>query len=144
MFKSILLVLLLSANVVFAQIQVKNYGIRERLTHQPTSLLDFLQSDKVSFSNSVSSSFSTSGNGSALTNLFVSTMTYKFNEKLTGNFSFGLLNQPYNTFYTTNNYDKNNFVGSFKMDYKPTKNTELSVSFNKGLTPSQENSFFGR
>lgn len=135
--------LVLFVSLSFAQHKPENHTFTQRLTQPaPQSLIEFLNPEKISFSHSLSSSFATSGGGSALTNLFMTTLNYKFTEKFHGNFTLGIANQPYNSFQKDfSNSEKNDFVGGIEFGYKPNKNTYFSFSASRGLIPSSNTRF---
>lgn len=133
-----LTLLALSFSLSLAQHKPENYTFTQRLTQPaPQSLIEFMNPEKISFSHSLSSSFASSGGGSSLTNLFMTTMNYKFTEKFQANVTLGVANQPYNSFQKDfSDSEKNDFVGGIEFGYRPTKNTYFSFSASKGLIPS--------
>lgn len=133
-----LILLALSVSLSLAQHKLENYSFTQRLTQPaPQSLFEFMNPEKISFSHSMSSSFATSSGGSALTNLFMTTMNYKFTEKFHANVTLGVANQPYNSFHKNfSDSEKNDFVGGIEFGYRPTKNTYFSFSASRGLRPS--------
>ena len=94
-------------------------------------IMNLLPIKNFDMQHQISSSFMSGGNNSMMMNSYMNTMFFNFSFPLKVRLDLGLMNSPYSS-QPLNNDLKNQFFGSLSMQYKPSRNTFIGLSFSKG------------
>ena len=93
------------------------------------SLFAFIDPSKLTMSHSVSMSYSTFGGESIVMNSYVNTINYQFNDQLSLRTNLGIMTSPYNSMPNNSFLNQQQFFGGAELNYRPSENTVLSLSF---------------
>lgn len=131
--KYIIVLILIVPAFLFGQLKrdLKQPDFSNILVQQnsPNSLFSFLDPSKLKMSHSVSMSYSTFGGESIVMNTYINTIDYQFNDQLSIRTNLGIMGSPYNSLPNNAFLNDQHFFGGAELNYKPSDNTILSLSF---------------
>ena len=132
-FKFLIILLLVVPIVAFGQLKkdLKQPDFSNVLVQQnnPNSVFSFLDPSKFKMSHSVSMSYSAFGGESVVMNTYINTIDYQFNDKLSLRTNLGIMGSPYNSIPNNSFLNEQQFFGGAEINYRPSNNTVLSLSF---------------
>jgi len=135
-----LLIFFLTGGIAFGQFKNtanEPLNLRSKIVTNPTSsfLLGFLNSKNLQMSHSFSMSYSSFGNQGIALGVYTNSLFYKFNEKLNFVLQTSIVNSPYSTFGRGVSNSLNGiYIRNAQLNYRPTKNTFISIQFSNDPT----------
>ena len=91
--------------------------------------LGLFDRSRMTFSHSITSSYTAFGGEGVMRNLFMETIGYRISEPLTLTLNLGFLNQPYSTYQQSDFFESGAFIGSASLTWRPKDNMFLRVEF---------------
>ncbi len=107
-------------------------------------LLGFLNMKNLNMNNSFTMSYSSFGGHGLALGVFVNTLSYKLNNKMDFQLQTSIVNTPYSSFGSRFAKDLNGiYIRRAQFNYRPTKNTFISVQFSNDPTRYLNRGFYG-
>ncbi len=145
--KYIIIVLLAFSIESFSQFKnVSQPSISDSFIHSPTSeWFGFFNPDNFSMHHSYSMSFATMGGQNLTLGKYTNNMMYKISDKLDAQVAISLQHSPYNNFDKRLQNSLNGiFLDKAQLNYRPSENTLLQLSFQQVPWNYYYNDYFWR